>query len=278
MKLPALAFGLTFLILSASVVNRPAPAQAHQDKQANYDHLLRLEAQLKQLEQQSSSIKVKVNADNESSGNIVITGEREIPDPTKMITHTSGDANTSTEKDKKGKEKTVTEETVLNIDLSTLNIPDEYIDQQIKAVFSETRTTCGTIPAVDVRQVGVSVNYEVVNDYVYDSGAYRITAFKGFIYDRSSIPRFFWVIVDKDSLGNVAPLFHDLLYRNGGVLPQHLISPHRRFSRREADDLFLEVMTKCGVGRLRRELAYQAVRQFGWIAWKENRNGIIQVR
>ena len=116
-------------------------------------------------------------------------------------------------------------------------------------------------------QVGATVDYDVVDDYVYDGGTYKITAWKGFRYDRASIPRIFWVIIDKDSLSNVAPLFHDLLYRHGGELPQERVTPYRTFSRLETDNLFRELMGKCGVGAVRRELAYRAVRNFSGFAW-----------
>ena len=114
----------------------------------------------------------------------------------------------------------------------------------------------------------IAGNYEVVEDYTYKSGTYSITVPKGFIYDRASIPRVFWVLIDKDSLSNVAPLFHDYLYRNGGELPANQVSPYRKFSREETDELFLELMTKCGVNKWRREAAYQAVRRGAMLAWK----------
>jgi hypothetical protein len=119
-------------------------------------------------------------------------------------------------------------------------------------------------------QVGATADYDVAEDYIYDSGTYKITAWKGFRYDRASIPRIFWVIIDKDSLSNVAPLFHDLLYRHGGVLPADRVTPYRKFSRVEVDNLFRELMGKCGVSPLRRELAYRAVRNFSGFAWKNN--------
>lgn len=117
-------------------------------------------------------------------------------------------------------------------------------------------------------QIGAGVDYRVVEDYTYDSGAYRITVLNGFTYDRASIPRVLWVLIDKDSLSNVAPLLHDLLYRHGGALPENQVSPYRKFSRKDTDDLFLELMTDCGVKRWRREAAYQAVRRFSGFAWK----------
>ena len=130
------------------------------------------------------------------------------------------------------------------------------------------QSMCGSLPGVKLIQLGATRNYEVAEDYLYEPGAYKMTVWKGFVYDRASIPRIFWVLIDKDSLGNVAPLIHDLLYRYGGAIPQNQLSPYRRFSRKEADDLFLELMTKCGVTKGRREAAYQAVRRFAGSSWK----------
>jgi Protein of unknown function (DUF1353) len=248
MKLIAFALAL-FLLLIPSYELSGVP----QDTQVKNADLLRLEAKFKQIDEESDSVKVKVTGDKESAGNVNISVERE------MATATGGKTQ-----QKLGK----TKETLLDIDLSKINVPDEYIDEKMKAAFS-TQTRCGTLPGVVVSQIDVSADYVVQEDYTYDSGAYRITVLKGFTYDRASIPRIFWVIIDKDSLGNVAPLLHDLLYRNGGVLPTNQVSPYRQFSRKETDDLFLEVAAKCGVNKWRREVVYQVVRNFGGSSWKE---------
>lgn len=273
MKLPAIAVTLILLLLPGyHSVNRPEPSAIPQTTPAQNAELLKLEAQLKQLDQEAGSVKVKVTGDKESSGNVKITVEREVAKTTTTTTTTDGgNANTSGGRRRgrrSGTEKTVKEkETVLDIDLSKLNISDEYVNAKIAAVLT-SQARCGSLPGVKLSQVGVSVDYEVVEDYIYDPGAYKITVFKGFVYDRASIPRFCWAIIDKDSLGNVAPLLHDLLYRHGGVLPANQISPFRKFSRKDTDNLFLELMTKCGVGPVTRRLAYEAVRTFAGFAWK----------
>ena len=259
MKLIALALAL-FLLLIPSY----KPSGIPQNTQVKNAELLKLEAQFKQIDEESNPVKVKVTGDKEPSGKVNISVEREVP--AEATLKDSANANTSKAIWKK---KTVrTKETLLDIDLSRIQVPDEYINEKITGVFS-TQTRCGTLPGVVVSQIDVGANYVVTEDYIYNSGAYSITVLKGFPYDRASIPRIFWVIIDKDSLGNVAPLLHDLLYRHAGVLPQNQVSPYRKFSRKETDDLFLEVATKCGVKKWRRELAYQAVRNFGGSSWKE---------
>jgi hypothetical protein len=70
-----------------------------------------------------------------------------------------------------------------------------------------------------VMKIEPTINYRVTEDLTYNAGAFSITAWKDFTHDRASIPSIFWVMgLDKDALTNVAPLFHDLLYRHGRVL------------------------------------------------------------
>lgn len=158
-------------------------------------------------------------------------------------------------------------EVLLDVNLAEVEVPDEYVVGRVHEVLSN-QNPVGDLPGVKVRQVGASANYEVVEDYTYDAGAYNITATTGFVYNRSSVPRVFWVIISKDDLSNVAPLFHDLLYHHGGQLPQNQVNPYRTFQRRDADELFLELMRRSGVKGWRAALAYQAVRRFGQSAWQ----------
>lgn len=159
------------------------------------------------------------------------------------------------------------EKEFFEIDLGVLSIPESFISQIIRAIFS--RPGSGSLEGVKVKQINASGDYEVVEDYTYQAKDFKITVPKGFIYDRASIPRIFWVIVDKDSLSNVAPLFHDMLYRHGGKLPQNLVLPYRTFSRDDADKLFLELMGKCGVIPWRSKAAYEAVRNFAESHWNK---------
>ena len=152
------------------------------------------------------------------------------------------------------------------IDLSIITIPESYILAAITSVFNRD-PKAGSLPGVDVRQIGNTPVYEVVNPYSYIYKGSRITVPQGFRYDRASIPRVFWVLIDKDSLSNVAPLFHDLLYRYGGVLDPKLVTPYRKFRRDEADDLFYELMGKCGVEEWRRSAAYEAVHHLAKSHW-----------
>lgn len=161
-------------------------------------------------------------------------------------------------------------ETLFVVDLSTIEAPSsEELNFMISDVLNPPVARCGVIPSVVIAQLNASRDYEVQADYTYDTGSCRITVPRGFIYDRASIPAIVWPIISPDSLGNVAPLLHDYLYRHGGRLPKDRVHPYRTFSREETDNLFLELMTKCEVIAWRRSAAHQAVRMFSQFAWRE---------
>jgi hypothetical protein len=165
--------------------------------------------------------------------------------------------------EKSGSKATHTE-TLLELNLKDVDIPDDYIQAKLQA----SMDNFGELRGVKIMQIGATGDYELTEDYTYAADEYSITALKGFKYDRASIPRIFWVIISKDDLSNTPPLFHDFLYANGGVLPKPQITPYRTFQRQEADMLFLELMKKSGVAWWRCVLAYKAVRQFSEFAWK----------
>jgi len=158
------------------------------------------------------------------------------------------------------------EDGFFTIDLGLLVITQSFITETIIKIFSRT-TNVGSLKSVKVQQIGATADYEVVEDYTYESSGYKITVPKGFVYDRASIPGIFWVVIDKDSLSNVAPLFHDFLYRYGGKPETKYVVPYRTFTREQTDNLFAELMTKSGVVEWRRKAAYKAVRNFSGPYW-----------
>lgn len=241
---------LVSLLLSTIIFVPPPKADSKAQETDKLAEVRKLEAQLKELERNPGTVKVNVSGKAEASANIDVAVVGMKP---------------STESGQEG--QFTTSRKSLNVDLQNIDVPDEYINEKIAFSFSPDRQI-GTCAGVRVMQVGATQDYDVVDDYVYDNGTFKITAWKGFRYDRASVPRIFWVIIDKDSLSNVAPLFHDLLYRHGGELPPERVTPYRKFSRLEADNLFRELMGRCGVGAIRREMAYRAVRSFSGFAWK----------
>ncbi|HEX8499088.1 MAG TPA: DUF1353 domain-containing protein [Pyrinomonadaceae bacterium] len=218
-----------------------------------------LEARLKEIDARAESEVVEASLEGETESSVTLNVSTWRPEPEGGV-----DQQWSPGSPQFG---LAAAETVLDVSLSDVVIPDEYVDRKVFEVFSNEETT-GLLPGVVVKQPAAGQDYEVVEDYTYASGGYSITAPKGFVYDRASIPRVFWAVIDKDDLSNVPPLFHDLLYRHGGRLPDELISPYRTFERVDVDDLFYELMLKTGVKTWRAKLAYQAVRKFAGFAWR----------
>jgi hypothetical protein len=89
----------------------------------------------------------------------------------------------------------------------------------------------------------------------------------GFQWDGASVPRAAHAFVPPFSLSIVAALFHDLLYRYGGVLPAEYCEPHRTYTRAEADEQMRLIMLLEGVAGWRRRGAYTAIRAAGGHAW-----------
>lgn len=89
----------------------------------------------------------------------------------------------------------------------------------------------------------------------------RVSVPEGFIYDKASIPRAVWFYIAPDDKGIVdAALVHDYLYC---VQRINLLW----IERKEADDVFLELMERAEMRWDKRRLAYRAVRMFGWMAF-----------
>lgn len=104
----------------------------------------------------------------------------------------------------------------------------------------------------------------VLNALMYTSKAgrtYGIPA--GFITDLASIPAILRPLFNPNDNGRKAAVLHDSRYciKHG--------------SRKEADDLFLEALERCGVGFARRWSMYLGVRIGGWTYWNK-RSGITE--
>ena len=189
-------------------------------------------------------------------------------------------------------------EQVMKIDISGAAISDEHIFKRMTLMVDSGRAS--RVPEVKLIGIGATGIYEVVEDYSYpidycsigrempvgipredeylsrqDRSAPHlctVTVKSGFQFDRASIPRIFWILVSKDDLSNVAPLFHDLLYRFAGILHRDWVTPYTTFSRREADNLFFHMMAGSGVTSWRLHVAYQAVCHFSAFAWGRQRH------
>lgn len=84
-----------------------------------------------------------------------------------------------------------------------------------------------------------------------------------FITDLASIPQLAQAVFAIDDESRLPAIVHDLLYCS------------KQFSRAEADALFLEMLTRAGVGLAKRQAMYAAVRVGGWSYWNR-RDGLVR--
>lgn len=128
------------------------------------------------------------------------------------------------------------------------------------------------LPWLPVYQLKGSKWWVVLDDHLFelrlDGVDYKIIVPGGYRYDRATI---WWEgVISKDSLGCQGALIHDVICKFHGMIPNveyhpdsidtpH-ISPWRRFTRPEADDIFYAVMLADGISQWRAWTARQFVR------------------
>jgi len=94
----------------------------------------------------------------------------------------------------------------------------------------------------------------------YDAGAkLAVIVPEEFETDFASTPRILWPIFPPTGKYTAAAVVHDYLYRRGAV------------QRVVADAVFLAAMKELGVARWRRGIMYAAVRLFGWLSYRPNK-------
>lgn len=90
----------------------------------------------------------------------------------------------------------------------------------------------------------------------------------GYETDLASIPRALHTFFSPaEPKARRAAVLHDYLYSSRGFIAS---APDWEYSRADADNLFRDALRECGVGRLRRNLYFAAVRLFGRTAWEDN--------
>jgi len=98
--------------------------------------------------------------------------------------------------------------------------------------------------------------------------------------DGASVPRFLWSItgIRPDGLNRAAALIHDFIYENKGVMPKQShfvikkdrwVEADHKWTRKEADRIFCRLLRQAGVGKVKRRMAFIAVRVGGYFSWKE---------
>lgn len=218
-----------------------------------------LEAQLEQIDKSAKSdpVDARIEGDAESGRLIVSVNERVDSLETARDSSVSGES---------GSTQPVT---LLDVDLSSVNVSDDYINEILHAAAARDKRD-----GVVVELIG-GQDWELMQDWTHKFDGYSITVKKGSVYNRASIPRVIWPIIGKDDLRNAPPLIHDLLYEYRGDLhrqPENPkmfgeVTPYRTFKRKDVDNLFLALMREYGVSKWRYVLAYQAVKNFAYPAW-----------
>ena len=115
------------------------------------------------------------------------------------------------------------------------------------------------IGQVTATKIGTNL-WKLRDDLTYVNSKYRITAKAGMETDFASIPRAFWSVIGSPAMGRYtsSSVIHDILYMTEAI------------GRKEADDLFLEMLKVDGVGYFKRYSMYWAVRAGGWAVWKKH--------
>ena len=116
---------------------------------------------------------------------------------------------------------------------------------------------------------------KVIADFVYimsDDACKPIIVPAGFITDYASIPRFLWSWLPSWGPYGPAAVVHDYLYRRrAAITVPNPNTPSQKIknSRKIADDIFYLAMRHCGVGWIKRQVIYWAVRLCGGAAWEK---------
>lgn len=107
-------------------------------------------------------------------------------------------------------------------------------------------------------------------DVLHNERVYCFEIPKDFEFDLASVPRILWSLIGSFELSLVAPLIHDYLYRyQGSAVHHHIMDRGGRrgkylsgLTRKDADDIFLDLMLREGVKPWKAKAAHRAVRWF----------------
>ena len=112
---------------------------------------------------------------------------------------------------------------------------------------------------VTIKRLEVQL-WELVGDLRYTNGTLFVIAKSGLKTDGASVPRVFWRAIGSPFVGDYvcSAIIHDALYMSEAM------------TRKDADDLFLEMMKVEGVSYWKRYAMYWAVRAGGGFVWKKH--------
>jgi hypothetical protein len=109
--------------------------------------------------------------------------------------------------------------------------------------------------------------WRLQEDWIHETLQWTFTVPAGWETDLATVPGPLRNAVNSFEFGITGPLLHDFLYAHGGSPPEGTCRPWHRFTRREVDHLFRELMQKEKVPTWRRNLGYAVVRALGWTHW-----------
>ncbi len=107
---------------------------------------------------------------------------------------------------------------------------------------------------LEIRYLPEIGKWELTSPFAYTAnGGETIVVPTNFVTDGASIPRVFWGFIGSPLTGNYicSAVIHDYLC---------VLASERKYSRKKADEIFLEGMKESGVSWWRRKLMYRAVR------------------
>ena len=105
-------------------------------------------------------------------------------------------------------------------------------------------TARSALPAPIISYVEEENLWRLEEAYGYSKAGHQITVPAGYKFDLASVPRIFWFSIAPFELSLAAPLIHDFLYDHIGDPPAGSITPPKIYSRKEADEIFREIMEK----------------------------------
>lgn len=102
-----------------------------------------------------------------------------------------------------------------------------------------------------------SETYKLKSSLTFENVWIKVTVKNGLLSNGASIPQAFWSIIGCPMGGKYvgSAIIHDALYGS------HVLT------REESDKLFIDMMEHNGVGKIKRNLMYWAVRVGGKAAW-----------
>lgn len=122
------------------------------------------------------------------------------------------------------------------------------------------------------RRPGANGEWKLLADLIYIGEWDQFLVPRGFRTDFASIPSIFQSLFPKNGRHDAAAIVHDYLYRYQPlVLDRKRGTGYVRITRLDSDRIFRRIMKELGVGCVRRNLMYRAVRLGGWAPWNRSR-------